>query len=266
MAVMSRRSVVNGGMPHSRSWGARDRDVPRAAFFPILALTLALASSARGAPFQFDGSFSVVIQGAGAPVSVPLSGTTDVTGGSAFALDAGLFSFVTSFTIPSATVVTKVHLTGSNQAGAFSATPWGGFGGQMPLTGIARLILFGLVEVALPLDTIGNATSPYGTWVSVGEFRFVLDGDYSVWNTWNVEVSGVHSTDGHDARTAAGGGEMSMVTPFVIWAESPTTGTTPHEGYARLTLDFSPVPEPTTATLLLAGLACLAIGKRRIER
>lgn len=70
----------------------------------------------------------------------------------------------------------------------------------------------------------------------------------------------LYTAPGSDNRnTTNRTGQILLVTPIRIYAGMPNGGI---GGYFNLEFDFTPVPEPSTAVLLGAGLVSLALAGR----
>jgi hypothetical protein len=162
-----------------------------------------------------------------------------------------------------------MSLTG-HAAGNFVASggPAGGFGGAMPLSGLAKIKGFGATLLAVPLTPVGKPGGYVGT---TGGGGTIIQASGTGWTTGTLTlmapattVAGSTTTpqtvtgSGTDLRNAAGAGTLVLVTPLYI--RTNLAGDIPT--FAVLTLNY--VPEPGTLLLLGSGIAGLALlGRKR---
>jgi hypothetical protein len=228
---------------------------------------IAGSHTAAAAPLAFEGMLSIHL-GLYGTFTVAGSGTADigVSGGShltSLALDAGSFSTTyqeVPVTDPGAAPIVGMLLTGANQAGSFTGSGGGGFGGDMPFVGVVKFCTYptpcasAVANVIVPL-TFGVAGPPVTV---TGAAPLTIAG--APWTT-GTAVAGTATMMGGVAplsSTGAASGSITLVTPIFI--SSGFGGILPSFGV--LTLHF--VPEPATLVFLGAGVAALAaIGRAR---
>jgi hypothetical protein len=248
--------------------------------FSAQAALLGALVSSQAAATPFSAVLSIedrYLAGPGPVVFVAAgSGTSGPAG---VTIPSGLFSGTASATYaPYRTAVVELE---GNLAGAFGGTP---LGGPLALPGRFRLDrkLFG-VAVSVPLAAtkggavtaaLGLGGSVSGTSPAYGHFTVFFD-EFTVGKavlpaltyTYHVpfgkaashQYTGTYPSytrTGSDARTPAGVGTITLVTPMRVLQERP--GWQPGVAYdlfATLTLTF--VPEPGTFALLALGVAAL---------
>ena len=242
---------------------------------------LALLFAAPAASLPYDGTLSLGV-GTLPPFLVPSSGdgvstptqvqdddatfTTELVVPVTNMTPGGMVTFP-AFPIVDLALTGPAGLTACDvQAGA---APAGGFGGDSPLAGNAKIGLFGpppFAFLTVPLSAIGvqgataMVSSPLG--VSITAFG-------NGWTTGTVQVIGttgpfngqlLAQATGTDQRTAGGAGTIVLVTPTL--ARTNVAGSENLPLITSLTLNF--VPEPGTLLLLGSGIAGLAmLGRRR---
>jgi hypothetical protein len=215
-------------------------------------LDLELPAGRGPSPFRFVGQASVGSGGAlGVQADVPFYFL-----GHPFSASGSFGSFYG-----------YVYVRGGNRAPrpfdgtlAPGAGPRGGFGGSLPVLvksagvwvqtalGSATYGCFGVGRIGRSL----GATTCHNTLITV-----------TGWTTGNVTVTGIAGgdlrTQGSDARTPGGRGQLLLVSPIRI--QSPLLGA-PIGGIATLAFQF--VPEPGTLALTALGAFGLAaLGQRR---
>jgi hypothetical protein len=237
--------------------------------FSILAagaLALTVAAPSHAAPVQVSGSLAIAV-GTLPPINLPIPlSTVDLTGSTVsiaagLAGVTGLFVPITGFPL---NLITGIVVTASNGAGSFSVPapadggaaniPGGGFGGLMPILGVAQVK--GALAINVPLSNVGVGGS-----VNAG--GIVVEG--APWTTGSGMVTTtaapmamVTIAGSMNGALGAASSTVSLVSPAHINA----AGLTRIGTVASLNLHF--IPEPGTVLLLGAGIAGLvAVGRKR---
>jgi hypothetical protein len=224
---------------------------------PASAVSLAFTGTlsfqlATLAPITFGGSGTAVVNGSG-----PAGHLTGLSlSASAFALSG----YVLPVTDPAAYPIAGVKATIHNGAATFAGSGGAGFGGTMPLIGVAKVCLFAacgtagnVANLSVPLSVVGQG----GTVTVMGPANATVYG--APWTTGTAAVGVITEVGGVSplSSTGASSGTLSLVTPIRIFGGFENT-----PAFARLTLHF--VPEPGTLALLGGGVCVLAVfGRRR---
>ncbi len=242
--------------------------------FGILAsslLALGVASQAHAVALGFTGALSLNI--ASLVTSIPGAGTAIINGSGAAGhltglnLGAGAFAttaFVLPVTDPAVAPIRGVEVTGANGVGAFAGIGGAGFGGAMPLLGVAKVCLFGAcnaigttgspfpgANIGVPLSVIGaGGAADVGALVNVTVIG-------APWTTGTVSVGSVTAMGGVSplSNTGALSGSVTLVTPIFISTNIPSSAIVPSFGF--LNLHF--IPEPGTLVLFGSGIAGLVV-------
>jgi len=222
----------------------------------VSGLLLVAASAASAAPLGFLGEISLLLQVGSSPLDFRLDG-----GGVANAnpdsaglhLTAATLSgdaitglrLVAPLTDPSVAPILGIQITAANGAGVFEEVGQG-LGGAMPLSGVAKVCMFGacsaaVANLALPLSPIGRG----GAQFVAGPVNLTLIG--APWTTGTVEVAAMTARGiavgplGATSSTAQAGGDLNLVTPIFI---SSNIGAAPvWPGFARLAVSIGDVTD-----------------------
>jgi hypothetical protein len=228
------------------------------------------AADATAAVRSVSGTLAVQI-GALPPIAIPGFGTAIVNASSGVghlgALDLlpgafGATSIVLHVTDPAAAPIRGVQLTAVNGAGGFTGVGGSGsFGGVMPLSGVAKVCLFGPCSAA-----VSNLQIPLSI-VGAGGYEVVIGGVYMTvvgapWTTGTVAVGTITAMGG--VAPASNTDAITLVTPILISSDISASPLVPAFGF--LTLSGLSIPEPGTATLLAMGIAALVVTGRRARR
>jgi hypothetical protein len=175
---------------------------------------------------------------------------------------AGLVIPVTD---PGTAPIQGVQLTAQNGPGAFSGSP---LSGTMPLSGIAKICLFGPcggpapANVSIPLSVVGvGGTAKVTFFVNI-----TVQGN--PWTTGTamigtlVQAGFAHGPASGTSSTAALSGRVRLVTPIMVSTNIGSFAVVPSFGV----LDLHFVPEADTFALLAAGFAMLGATGRRLQR
>lgn len=244
----------------------------------VWALLIASIPVQAGAgPLGFVGALTLQI-GNLSPVQMPGVGVAIVNGSSGpghltgLNLAGGTFgvaSFVLPVTDPLVIPIRGIQVTASaNGAGNFGGVGGAGFGGIMPISGTAKVCLFGpcssaAANLSVPLSGVGDQATGFGDWVFVaGAVNLTVVG--APWTTGTVSVGGVTAMGGVSplSSTGAPSGNLTLVTPIFISTNLGTSPLIPSFGF--LSLHF--VPEPSTVVLLGLGIAGLLASGRSSAR
>lgn len=202
--------------------------------------------------------------------------------------------------IPPLTGLESVSVSAGAGSFAPSAGPAGGFGGVQPVGGTTLVsVLGGLINLRIPLSmagvggvsdvtsgslmlrvtasgwttgaarvtgittaivrTVGGAVGPQ---LIVGNRQFVTPTFYLL--NWTAEVLSLANTvtlSGSDGRTPGGLGTLTLVTPVRVLSNVGVQLPL----FAVQQFEFRAVPEPGPAALIAVGLACVALGARRLR-
>jgi hypothetical protein len=246
--------------------------MPRRVPLSVLALLALVAAPAHAVLVPFEGLLHLQVRalafdvaGSGFAEVDSLANPAQISvAADAFAAD-GIVVPVPASIQASAFPIVALQVTMRNGAGAFAPNA-NGMGGAMPLFGIAKLCLFAtcsaaVANVSVPLSVVGTG----GTLEVTGPVNVTVVG--APWTT-NATVTGYRTVSspftvvgfrrgplGGAGSTPAPSGALQLVTPLFV---STNLGAEPTvAAFASLALHF--VPEPTTALLLGAGVAALAL-------
>ncbi len=227
----------------------------------LLLPRLALALPFTGRLDVRLGTLAFSIEGSGEAVSTP-SALAFTAGGVTTTRVIPLAPFPSLFPIVDVQLGSPAGLTAASFAAG--GGPGGGFGGDAPLAGTARLGLFGPPAIAtlpVPLGAVGAegaftvVTSPLNITVTVSGGGWTT-GRASVVNPFTVT-----GTTGGDFRTPGGAGSLVLVSAAVV---DTTIGTVPLPLLARLELELRGEPAPGVpepGALVLFGLGSLAVAR-----
>lgn len=212
------------------------------------------------------------------PVAISGAGTALVNGSggaghlSRIDLPGGAFTaerLTVEITDPNHYPVVGIQVTLANAAGGFHGSGGAGFGGVMPLPGVAKVCLFGsggcaseqTHNLSIPLSVVGN-----GGIATVGYPRSLINVTVvgAPWTTATAAVGTLTMRGGVAplSNTGAPSGHIKLVTPIFIttnWAAGPSI-------WAFGILDLHFVPEPGTLMLLAGGIVILGASGRRRAR
>lgn len=250
------------------------------------AALVANASPATGAPHVFrNGQLTIELFDLGpllVPPSAPLaSGVLDATRTETSITSIGLPARVfetTGFSIPitdpAADPLDGLAITAFNPAGTFTAAGGGagGFGGKLPLDGVAKVCLIGgdtgcasaAVTLELPLSVVGQTKTVVLDIESGSPISITVQG--APWTTGAIQI---HDNDG-GVTTLSGGIEdvgegylgVELVTPLYISTAFPGSAVVPAWGVMRFE-----VPEPDVLVLGFGGVGALVLlGLQRRRR
>ena len=261
---------------------------------------LLFAPAAQAAPGDFTGTITIVISDLATLTATGSGSGSSASAGGAASIPANIFTvrfgtpvipplanlfpglvvgatgLTGQFIVPVPTAVppagngalswTGVGGTTGINGSAYLAGFWGGVGGANCMTGCSAAL-----SVPIPLGVVGSggtvtfqagpiSASVIGNPYQLGALSLtgglVNTANGSIPDPATIVMAGV------DGRTAAGGGNLTIVSPVAI--KLGALGNLP--AIARLQLDFEVVPEPGTLLLLgsgIAGLALLGRGRPR---
>ena len=240
-------------------------------------LTLGAAGQAHAVALGFTGAFT--LQVATLFTTVPGAGTAIVNGSGAAGHLNGLniaggefatMGFVLPVTDPVVSPIRGIQVTVANGIGNFVGVGGAGFGGKMPLVGVAKVCLFGAcnaagttsspfpgANIAVPLTVIGDGgAAAVGALVNVTVIG-------APWTTGTAQIGTITVMGGvaPASNTGAASGNVTLVTPVFISTNIPSSAVVPSFGFMRLHF----VPEPGTLVLLGSGIAGL-VGFGRSRR
>jgi hypothetical protein len=259
------------------------------------ALSLGIAGEATGVELAYRGSLEIematvsansggVFVSEFASASIAGQGTVLANDSGApghltqLRIEGGAFSGVTG--IPATDIFffpfAGLQVTVANSAGVFSGSGNAGFGGVMPLNGVAKVCLFGtcdaaaVLNVSVPLSVVGIGGSAFVT----GPLNLTVQG--APWTTGTATVQVPKSRGGTEtftrmgsanpnSATADAGGAVTLVTPVFIVSNSAYLRFLP--SFAIFHLEFIPEPDPALAGVIAAGaVGLVALGRSRRKR
>ena len=237
-------------------------------------LAMGVAGQAQAVNLGFSGGLAVQIATL-APVVIPGAGTAVVNGSggaghlTGLSIPGGLFAitnFALPVTDPAVFPIAGIAVNATNGAGSFAGSGGAGFGGQMPINGVAKVCLYAacgsyynISNLSVPLNVVGQ-----GGVVSVmGAVNLTVVG--APWTTGTASIGTLTAMGGVSplSNTGAPSGSVSLVTPIFISTNIGAFAVVP--AFGLLNLHF--VPEPGTLVLLGSGIAGLvAFGRSRARK